>query len=248
MKKILASFGWMLLLLPLISVAGARTAYAIKSDDAIVSETRNVSGFTGISSGGAFKVYVTLGEKESFRIEAKEETLKLITTVVEDGILKIKYTKDNYLNSMRKKNFNPGPVNIYITAISLNNLNVSGSGDMKIEGTVKADKLTTSVSGSGDLYLNVSANSYFASISGSGQTNVSGSARVVDVKVSGSGDFKGKDLKTESSEVKVSGSGSIALIANNSLAAAISGSGHVRYSGDAKVTTSKSGSGKVSKI
>ena len=82
MKKILASFGWILLLLPLISIAGVKTAFT-NSNHAVHTETRNVSGFHGISSGGSFNVYITLGNQESLRLEGDADVLKEIETVVE---------------------------------------------------------------------------------------------------------------------------------------------------------------------
>ncbi len=249
MKRIFASFGWILLLLPLISVAGARTAFAI-NNTAAYADNRDVSGFDGISSGGSFKVHVSFGTKESLRIEASEEAIREIETVVENGTLNLRFKKrgGNWLSNLGR-DYNFGRIDIYVTAIKLKRLSVSGSGDMDVAGTVKADKLSTDVSGSGSLTVAVAANNYSAGISGSGEMNVTGSAESAMIKVSGSGSFRGKDLKTNSSSVGVSGSGNVYVTVNNALNASVSGSGSVRYGGNAtNVNTSKSGSGRVSKI
>lgn len=249
MKKIFASFGWMLLLLPLISVAGARTAFTI-NNSTNYADGRDVSGFDGISSGGSFKVHVSFGSKESLRIEASEEAIKEIETVVENGTLQLRFKRraGGWLSNMgRDQNF--GRIDIYVTAIKLKRLSVSGSGDMDVAGVVKTDKLSTDVSGSGSLTVAVAADTYSAGISGSGHLTVSGSAQNASIKVSGSGGFRGRDLKTNNANVGVSGSGNVELIVNSALNASVSGSGSVRYSGSAtNIATNKSGSGRISRI
>jgi hypothetical protein len=249
MKKLFASFGWILLLLPLISVAGARTAF-ILNKNSVSDETRDVSGFHGIASGGSFRVYVVFGQKESLRIEGSEEALREIETVVESGILKIRFKKNTRsFWSNLEKNFNYGRVNVYITAIKLNNLSCSGSGNIEVKGALKSPDVQTAVSGSGNISVEVSSDTYSASISGSGNITATGVTTTANIQVSGSGNFRGRDLKTESANAKVSGSGNVDITANNTITAAVSGSGNIRYSGSAtKITTTKSGSGKVSRM
>jgi hypothetical protein len=247
MRKIFASFGWMLLLLPLISVAGARTAFMIKHS--VSDETRDVSGFTGISSGGSFKVHVTFGQKESLRIEGNEDILKEIETKVENGILKIGIKRNDNSFWGIHNGINIGRVDIYITAIKLNSLSSSGSGSIEVGGTVKSDNIQTAVSGSGNISLTIASDAYSASISGSGNITATGVTKTANIQVSGSGNFRGRDLKTDSSNIKVSGSGNVDIIADNSINAAVSGSGSIRYGGNAtKISTTKSGSGRVSKM
>jgi hypothetical protein len=247
MKKIFASFGWILLLLPLISVAGARTA--LMFNKALVSEeSRDVSGFTGISSGGSFKVYVVFGQKESLRLEGNEDILKEIETRVENGTLRIGFKKTVNCSFWRS-GINIGRINVYVTAVKLNSLTCSGSGDIEVKGAVKSASIQTTVSGSGSISLQVSSDSYVASISGSGHITATGTTKAANIQVSGSGNFRGRDLRTESSNVRVSGSGNIDIMADNAITATVSGSGNIRYGGNATmITTTKSGSGRVSRM
>ena len=249
MKKIFASFGWMLLLLPLISVAGVRTAFINTTTASYAfAEERSVSGFTGIASGGSFKVHVQFGAKESLRLEGNPEVLREIETVVENRVLKIRTRNSSFWKNLGR-NMNIGRVDIYITAIKLNSLTVSGSGDMDVNGVVRAERMQMAVSGSGSLTAAVSCESYLASVSGSGRLNVTGTTKTADINVTGSGDFRGRDLKSSTANASVSGSGSIYITADNAISARVSGSGSVRYAGNAtKVTSSKSGSGSVSRI
>lgn len=209
-------------------------------------EERAVNDFTGISTGGNFNVYVTLGTQESLRLEGNEELIKEIETKVEKGTLKIQYkTKKHYWdwNSSDKKR-----VNIYITAKTLTNLTVSGSGDMKVEGTVKTPDLRTTVSGSGSLVLSAEAVKLFATVSGSGNMNISGNAQYAELTTSGSGNLSASNLKTKNAVVTVSGSGNTGLFVENTLKATLSGSGNIKYSGEPNVTKTISGSGRIGKF
>jgi hypothetical protein len=241
MKKIFSSLGWILLLLPLISVAGARTAIAINEKIAI-DEDREVSGFTGVASSGPFDVYIKLGSKESLRLEGDEEVIVDVVTKVEKGILLVHMKKNKIIRNFNHK------VKVYITAQSLESLTVSGSGNMQVDGRIKADDFAATVSGSGNLDMILECDNLAASISGSGRINTSGSSDNAHIVISGSGNFDGKKFETNEADIKVSGSGNASIHADDSLSAILSGSGNIRYSGNAKVNLIKSGSGGVRKI
>ncbi len=207
-------------------------------------ETRQVSGFSGISSSGSFNVYITMGNTESLRLEGDPEVLKEIETNVEDGVLKIR-------NKKGSKNFNWGnnsKVNIYINAKSLSSLALSGSGNIKVEGVVKANQLSNALSGSGGISLNMDVKSYTGTISGSGEIKVKGKADNAKISVNGSGDFEGDGLRTSVANVKISGSGDVSVNADKTLNVGMSGSGNVRYGGKAEVNSTASGSGHISKL
>ncbi len=243
MKKIFASFGWIVLLLPLLSFAGTKTFLSSVNSTIVNSENRQVSGFNAISAGGSFDVFVKFGPSESLVIEGDEDQASKIETKVENGVLKIHYKSGFRFNT----NFNK-KVTIYITAKSLKSLSVSGSGDMKVSGVIKTSTLETRVSGSGSISFSANVSSLSATVSGSGDINASGSATTASIRVSGSGEFKGKDLHTSDSDIKVSGSGEVRIYAEKSLNAAVSGSGDIFYSGNPAVKQVKSGSGKITRI
>ncbi len=216
---------------------------AVHSKSSISDETRNVSGFSGISSAGSYNVYITMGNTESLRIEGDSEQVSQIETVVEDGTLKIR----NKQRTGGWKNYN-GRVNIYINAKSLKSIVLSGSGDIKVSGTVKSPDVSTILSGSGSIALTMNATNYFATISGSGEIEAKGNTENAKINVNGSGDFEGNGLRTSVTRAKMSGSGNISIQADEALDAAMSGSGNIRYGGNASVKSSKSGSGNISKL
>ena len=235
------------LLATFVSLSGvhARTLLIIKSSKIpLLTEERNVSGFKGISSSGSYDIKISMGNKESLKLEGDVETISDIETVVENGILKIRNKSKNSWDwrSSREK------VTIYVNAKSLNSITLSGSGDISVTGIVKAEKLTNTLSGSGTIMLMADAGEYIGSISGSGKIIVSGKADQANVQLSGSGNFDGNSLKTADAEIAISGSGNATINAETTLNAKVSGSGNIRYSGSAKVSQSKSGSGNIRKI
>ncbi|MXV16050.1 head GIN domain-containing protein [Hufsiella ginkgonis] len=242
MKKIATSLGWLMLLIPFFTMAGTRTIYPVIKHTPSDSETRQVSGFHGIASGGSFNVTVNIGSQESLKIEGDSEVLAKIETVVEKGILVIRTKRG------MNWGWNTGKVNVYVTARSLSTLTCSGSGSITVEDRLKSAELNTVVSGSGSIRLSADTKDYNAVISGSGSISIAGSATDASILVSGSGGFRGSDFSTSSTSVKVSGSGSVHVAAEKTLDAKLSGSGSVRYSGNAQVSMVKSGSGSVKKI
>ncbi|PWG80029.1 head GIN domain-containing protein [Pararcticibacter amylolyticus] len=243
MKKLFASFGWILLLLPFLGFAGTTTILSPAAHSEFRPEERQVRGFNAVHSAGAFDVYIKMGTTENLRLEGDEEQISKIETEVENGILKISYKR-----GINFRGWNNKRVSVYITARSIEGLALSGSGNMEVTGTVRSTKLNTKVSGSGNIRFTAAVSTLNASISGSGKIKASGSAGSADIAISGSGEFSGKELKTSDSNIKVSGSGNAYIHADKSLNAVVSGSGDVFYSGNPAVRQSKSGSGRISRI
>jgi hypothetical protein len=241
MKKALALFAPVLLLLGPVYAASTPSAPAVVA--APFDQTRDVSGFSGVASSGAFDVYISTGGRESVRLEGDNDLLDKIETVVEGKMLHIR-TKREYQND--RLDFSD--VKVHVTARELNALALSGSGKMRVNSPLKADAFSATVSGSGEIEAGqITSNRLEATVSGSGSFNASGSAKETEITVSGSGGFNGEKFTAGDADVRVSGSGSVHLRAENTLDGVLSGSGVIRYSGNAKVTERKSGSGRIIK-
>ena len=249
-------------------------------------ETRNVSTFTKISFRVPGKIYVRQGSPQKVVIEGKKEILKEIETDVDGSRLVIE-TDDKWDWNLWKDD--DDEVIVYITVKDIDglsvggsgdligetkiitddiNLNVSGSGSMKVEveasGDMEGDvsgsgnidvrgkckSFNSDVSGSGKaiVSLSISGNADFG-VSGSGKIEADGSASSVKTSISGSGKVLAANLETNSCEVRISGSGDVEINVKNELDAIISGSGSVRYKGNpSKVNSASSGSGNVRKL
>jgi hypothetical protein len=231
MKKLI--FCGMALLLT-VSIAINGSAQAV---------TRNVSGYTGISCGGPFNVFIKIDGTESIKLDVDADVVNDIKTEVENGVLKVEF-KEHW-----NKHRNIQRANIYITAKTLKYLANSGSGNLIVEGVITGDNAKVALSGSGNVKTAVKSSTLDLRLSGSGSIDIKGSTGLADVNIAGSGEVNGKDLKTETVEARIAGSGSVNIIANKTVSARIAGSGSVLYSGNATTGDTKyMGSGRVSKV
>jgi Putative auto-transporter adhesin, head GIN domain len=205
------------------------------------TETRDVSGFTGIGLSLPAKVSLTQGEKEGVTIEAEDNILPMIETLVEDHTLKIRW-KEKF-SSMRV-----GKIKINVSAKTIERLAVAGSGDIRSE-QLSAGNLKVSIAGSGDISIkSLHADALKVSISGSGDFSAGGSANSLAVSIAGSGNVKAQKLETKSATVTIAGSGDALVWATDSLSVKVAGSGDVAYYGDPAISKSVLGSGSLKRL
>jgi hypothetical protein len=206
------------------------------------SQTRSVSGFSSIASAGPFNVYVKLDGNESVKVEADADIINDIETVVEGNTLKIRFKDREY------RHHNIHKAEVYVEAKSLNALLNSGSGGVKVDGTINTESFKAVLSGSGNISASVKSGDLHAVISGSGNIKLSGSAEDANFVITGSGEISGKELKTNSVTATITGSGNVYVQADKSVTGRITGSGSVIYSGSASDINSRTvGSGRVTR-
>jgi Putative auto-transporter adhesin, head GIN domain len=205
----------------LIAAAAALVACSVTTGSGnVVSESRNVSGFTKIDLTGAGEVTIDQNGTEALTIEADDNLMPKVTSEVVEGTLRL--GERSNLISLTK------PVKYRVSVKDLTGLMISGSG------TVTAAKITSS--------------RLAVDINGSGRVTAGGTVENQDLMISGSGDYQAKDLQTKITTVKISGSGDAAVSVSDSLDIQMSGSGKLTYYGNPpQVTQQISGSGRVSK-
>jgi Putative auto-transporter adhesin, head GIN domain len=248
-------------------------------------ETRKVDTFTRIAFRVPGKLFLRQGSPQSVVLEGSREFLAEVETEVDGDKLIIgkenRWMDWNWGNDDR--------VNVYITVASIEGLSVSGSGDLIGETRITASDLDLNVSGSGSLKIDADATgdveadvsgsgsieltgkcrSFDSDVSGSGRVRLtetiagkasfgvsgsgkieaSGSAQEVKTSISGSGRVYAANLEADRCEVRISGSGDVEINVKSELDATISGSGSVSYKGNpSHVNSHASGSGKVRKL
>jgi hypothetical protein len=207
-------------------------------------ETRSVSGYNGVNTGGSFNVHIKIDGTESLRLKGDPEDLRKIETVVEHGSLQIRFPKNQ-----EWKHEHIGRVDVYVTAKSLSSVGLGGSGSMDVEGVLKGEQVKVSVAGSGSVTTAVESGDLDASIAGSGDIKLNGKANNTHISISGSGNLKAGDLKTDAADISIAGSGDVRMEINKSISARIAGSGSVNYTGNATaVLITSAGSGRVTKL
>ena len=88
-------------------------ALAILDSANAASETRSVSGYTGVSAGGAFLVNIDISGREGCRVETKDPAIiPLVDTVVENQVLHIRFKPQTNL-------INIGLVTVFVDAVTV---------------------------------------------------------------------------------------------------------------------------------
>lgn len=207
--------------------------------------TVEVGSFTEFSLGIPANVYIKQGSNEQLQIECDDDLFEKIE--IEQSGSELTIRKKG--KSSWKDGWKNAEVTVWITMKEIEELSLSGSGDMKSEGELQTEDLQLSVSGSGDMDLELSSSELGLRISGSGSLTLKGEGTEADAKISGSGKVKAEDLTVKSFKASISGSGNCYITATDEVSAKISGSGSVYYAGDpARINSNSSGSGKVKKM
>lgn len=180
----------------------------VRGSGHVAEETYDVSGFDGVALAGIGTVYVEIGEEEGLCLEAEDNLIEHFRIEVRGDTLHIEVKE--FVSLVPTE-----PVKFYLTAKALNNISVSGSGNVEAPA-LEADDFGIKVSGSGDVSIDeLAAAGLDVKVSGSGDVTISG-GEIGDqyITVSGSGTHKAGEVgavKAQQITVKVTGSGKVEL-------------------------------------
>ena len=212
----------------------------VKGNGKPASQVRQLGPFTGVSLSLPAQVQLRIGNVESATVEADENVLALVETVVEKGNLEIR----------PKKGFNidARSIKVMVQARQIDRLAIGGSGAIAAEA-LRSPKLQLDVGGSGSISVKgAESDSISAAVGGSGTVKLAGATRKLSIAIGGSGDVQAGQLKAADVEVSIGGSGDATVWASNALKAAVAGSGDVKYYGDPTVQSSVVGSGGAKRL
>lgn len=224
-----------IMLLSFLQACGLRV---INGSGTIKTDARTVSGFDAIDFSGSGELVITQGDTESLTIEADDNILPHVLTEVRNGVLEIKFDRDDWGTYFRPTK----PIRFNLALKDLRSVSISGSGDFSAS-TLKAESLSFDISGSGKVRIeDLDASELVFEVSGSGEADLIGKVVSQKIDISGSGSYRAGDLESQTADIHSSGSANVTLWVTESLAVDTSGSGSVSYFGSPKVTSSSSGS------
>jgi len=229
-----------LALLAFLTLFTSASCRKITGEGPVVTEMRNISGFNSIHSELSADVYFTPGSSYEVGIEAQRNIIDEIETVLNDGKLTIRVKRNVSLRSHER-------IRVNITAPDINEIYLSGSGNIYVTNTFTTGNLNLKISGSGSMSIpELEASSLTAAISGSGDMTIgAGHTGQETLEISGSGNIDALGCAAGNSSVRISGSGNIRVFATETLKVKISGSGDVYYKGNPALDVDISGSGKL---
>jgi hypothetical protein len=212
----------------------------ITGNGAVVKRTLQLQPVHAITLQGSLDVRLTQGEGQSVEVEAQENLVELVETTVKDGHWTIR-TRECYRTDK--------PFVVHLRVPKIDRITVQGSGDVDGTGTFTGNSFNLDVQGSGDLKISVNGGSVKTSVQGSGAVKVSGTCDDLTATVQGSGDVKAGELNAGRARVNVMGSGDITVRTTGALEGEIMGSGDVEYVGSpSSLSVQVTGSGRVAPV
>ena len=202
MKKIIISFAVILLAIPAI-----QAQKVVYGDDV---QKRTISSFHAIETSSGIEVIISKGDKEELAVSVGDKAyIDEVRTVVENGILKVSRSNDNWKFWNKWKNWK---VKVYVSYTNLDAIKANSGG---------------SVNGS-DLNLaklNVRMNS-------GGSISLTGNIESLDVDGSSGAQFRGYSLSTNVCKVEMSSGAGIQVTVTKEVSAKANSGGFVRFKGD----------------
>lgn len=180
------------------------TTLALASHLSFAAEqSRSLPEFKAISSKGAFKLVVNVGQNQSITLKGEQKDIDLITTEVRNGELLIGHRKT--------KNVNNDSIEVIINIPQLTKFNMEGAGATDLR--------------------HISGHEFAINYQGAGALKAEGQVTKLVLTAEGVGAIDARKLQSKNAEVSLSGVGSVKVHASESLNAAVNGIGSLTYYG-----------------
>ena len=214
---------------------------SVQGSGKLQKQARDVGSFNGVALNVPGNVELRIGNTDSITIEADDNILPLIDTVVENGTLRIRPAK-------RNSNFRQSSLTIVIQARQVERISVGGSGTITATG-LRGDRLRFDVGGSGSINArDLDSRMVSVAIGGSGNFTASGKTEQLTASIGGSGNIQAGHLAARDVQVSIGGSGAAEVWAKDDLTISIGGSGEVSYYGDPRISRSMQRSSSIRRL
>jgi len=198
-----------------VSVAGCGSDSCVSGSGPIVSQTLDLSSFTGFDFQVAGEVTVVPDTTQQVVVRGEQNVIDRLNRDVINGIWEI-----GFAECVR----NVSDFRVDITVPELDSVELSGAGTINAE--TEASTIDTILSGAGTVRL-------------------SGETTTQHVTLDGSGTVEAFDLTTDETSVLLTGQGTVNVTANEQLNVDLLGAGAVFYKGDPQLNVHISGAGSV---
>lgn len=207
----------------------------------IVREERDGGRITRVLFGSEGVVFIESGLEVSLAVEADDNLLTHLETVVEEDILRIQTTEGVDIAPSR-------PPRYHIVLPELNEVELSGVGEIDV-GFADSEILSVSLSGVGEISLrNVDVDLLLYSLSGVGSVSIEGRAEEQRGSVAGQCMYLAGDLTSDRAVIQASGSGSAVISVDGHLDVSAIDTASVEYYGSPAVSEEVDGLATVSAL
>lgn len=217
----------------------------IKGNGNIVTRNYDVTAYNEIAASLPATINFTVGDDYTCTVSVDENIFDYLEIKVKDGELKLGRLKEHKNFNLRATEFV-----INVTAPSLDEVSLAGSGDINFLSPMNENKLEISLAGSGNVVFkeDVNVDHLEMTVAGSGDIYIEkGTIRKFEADIAGSGKIV-SHAEVQDMDASVAGSGDITAKVNGTLEYSVAGSGDIKYYGEAKISGKISGSGSINRI
>lgn len=221
------AFLFMGILLMLSTACGALLQQAgefetVAGSGNVVSESREVSGFSAVSLRGMGSVIIDQNGRESLLISADDNFLPYLQTEVRGDTLYIEaIDEDQHIVFTDVTD-----LTFHVSAAALDTIELAGAGSIEVN--------------------DLDTETWQVNVPGAGSITVSGRTSAQTVEMEGAGSYNAEDLQSQEATIRSSGAGTAVVRVSDTLDVTIEGLGNVQYIGSPVVTQEISGLGSVS--
>ncbi len=214
-----------LLLLVLVTTSSCMFI-GLSGNSDVKSQTRVITQeFKAISVSQGIDVFITTNESNSVKVEADDNIIDLIKTEVENGELKIYFSKQVWHSKARK---------VYVSIPVIEAISVSSGASVKLDNSIIADKLVLKASSGSEIIANVGVADLTCSASSGADVIISGTAKNFEVEASSGSNINTEDLEAEFVDAHASSGADISVYVSNSIQIKKSSGGAINYKGNPK--------------
>lgn len=237
----------------LVSLAGAHRAAAT-----VVDETRNVSGYRGVTIGSGIVARIETGP-DLVVLRGDEADLRLIRTEIKDGVLSIGWEPNrgreargpvSALVRLQRAELlgASGGARVEATVPAAESLELSASGgsELRVLSRMAPRQLEVQVSGGARLAVaSVETGDAAVALSGSARLQLAGRAAGVTLAISGGAELAGEGFAATGLHVQGSGGAVARLRVDGPVQGSLSGGARVHAPGATSVNVASSGGARV---
>ena len=210
----------------------------VRGQGELIARDFDVETFSEVNVGGSF--YVIWRESDEFTVTVymQENLFNNLVVEVQNNTLRVRTTgSTTFTNQNRPR--------LYVYAPTIEAVNFSGSTTAENWDTINGTSFSANISGSATLDIVLHVQSVEIDSSGSGRFTLTGTTDILDVSSSGASRIHADQLRANTANINISGSGQAYVNVVDILDVRVSGSGTVRYSGNPQISQNISGSGRV---
>ena len=203
--------------------------------------------FTGLHFESVGEVIIVQGDTCGLKVKGSDIRDR-VKIEVRDDVLAITHKPDvaDWGDLLRFRDI--GEVQYYVTLKDVKLIELEGAGNVRAD-QLAGESLKLIHAGVGEIALKgLNYQELKADLGGVGEVRLAGEVQTQFVELSGIGDFNAEALKSQQTEVSVSGAGSARVWVEGELTAEVSGAGSIHYKGDPEVTQSVSGLGSINPL